>query len=143
MTNRIPADTLGYLLSRTYYAYKKAATKAVASYGITPDQYGILHRLSYREAISQKELAELHARDQTAVGKIVDKLERKKLVIRTTDPRDRRAVLLYLTEEGKQLIPRLNAVMQETERQAVEGLPDSEIERFLDTMNAIFRNVRE
>ncbi|MBB6634994.1 MarR family winged helix-turn-helix transcriptional regulator [Cohnella thailandensis] len=143
MTNRIPPDTLGYLLSRTYYAYKKAATKAVASYDITPEQYGILHRLSYREAISQKELAELHARDQTAVGKIIDKLERKKLVIRNTDPRDRRAVLLYLTEEGKQLIHRLNAVMQETESQAVAGLADSEVERFLDTMNAIFRNVHE
>jgi len=90
-----------------------------------------------------QELAELHARDQTAVGKIIDKLEQKGLVVRTVDPRDRRAVLLYLTEDGKQMVGDLTIVMQQTEKQANSTLSNVEYERFIETLSEIYRNVRD
>lgn len=144
MKNSDSQDTLGFLLSRTYYAYKKAVTKALAPYGITPEQYGILLRLSNREAISQKELAELHARDQTAVGKIIGKLEHKKLIVRIiVDPRDRRAVLLYLTDYGKGLVEELVPLMRLTEKQAASNLSDAEYNRFTELLSVIYQSISD
>ncbi|SFB51568.1 DNA-binding transcriptional regulator, MarR family [Cohnella sp. OV330] len=103
---------IGYLLSRAYFLHKKKATQLLEAFGITPEQYGILHQLNKQEGITQKALAELHGKDQTSIGKTLERLENKKLVIRKTDQVDRRAILLYLSSEGKALYEETFPVMQ-------------------------------
>ncbi|MDI4649802.1 MarR family winged helix-turn-helix transcriptional regulator [Cohnella hashimotonis] len=105
-------DAIGYLLSRAYFLHKKKATHLLEGFGITPEQYGILHQLNKQEGITQKALAELHGKDQTSIGKTLERLENKKLVIRKTDQVDRRAILLYLSSEGKALYGKTLPVMQ-------------------------------
>ncbi|MFX3632285.1 MAG: MarR family winged helix-turn-helix transcriptional regulator [Candidatus Pristimantibacillus sp.] len=144
MPDHFDQNPLGYILSRTYLAFKKTASRAMGSYDITPEQYGILHRLGQQEeGISQKKLAELTVRDQTTTGKIIDKLEHKKLVLRSADPTDRRAVLLYLTPEGRAILSDTDSITQQIHEQATVEISDEELTNFVHVLNKIYRNMSD
>lgn len=141
MDNR--ADALGFLLSRTYLAYARAAGKVTILEDMTPEQYGVLHRLTLTDGISQKKLAELHSRDQTSISKVLDKLEHKKLILRRSNPSDRRSVLIHLTEKGRDTVETLNPLMGAHNDEAIEGLTEEELSLFIRVMNRIFGNLSE
>ena len=50
---------------------------------------------------SQNEIAEKTIRDKVSVTKIIDNLEKHKLVKRALDEKDRRVRRIFLTDEGK------------------------------------------
>ncbi|WP_172195775.1 MarR family winged helix-turn-helix transcriptional regulator [Saccharibacillus qingshengii] len=135
------ADTLGFLLSRTYLAYAKRAGKVTSSEDMTPEQYGVLHRLTLADGVSQKKLAEVHSRDQTSISKVLDKLEYKKMIVRRSNPSDRRSVLVYLTEKGRKVEQMLTPLMEAQNRGAIEGLTEEELNLFIRVLDRIFGNV--
>ncbi|GGN97870.1 MarR family winged helix-turn-helix transcriptional regulator [Saccharibacillus kuerlensis] len=137
------ADTLGFRLSRTYLAYAKAAGKVTAAEDMTPEQYGVLHRLTLVDGISQKKLASLHARDQTSISKALDKLEQKEMIVRRANPVDRRSVLVYLTEKGRETVNVLTPLMQSHNGEAIEGLSEEELNLFIRVLDRIFGNLSE
>lgn len=133
--------SLGMQLSRSYHSFKRAATKRMEEHGLTPEQFSVLSELHKQEGISQKQLALLTERDQTTVGKILDKLVKKGLVIRSADPRDRRAFILLTTKEGVQVIRLLEPTLDQLQQQAFSGLSKKEIKQFIKTLEAIYQNV--
>ncbi|MDW2885952.1 MarR family winged helix-turn-helix transcriptional regulator [Exiguobacterium artemiae] len=133
--------SLGMQLSRSYLSFKRAATKRMEQHGLTPEQFSVLSELHKQEGISQKQLALTTERDQTTVGKILDKLVKKGLVIRSADPRDRRAFILLTTKEGIQTIQLLEPALDELQQQAFSGLTKKEIKQFIKTLETIYKNV--
>lgn len=133
--------SLGMQLSRSYHSFKRAATKRMEEHGLTPEQFSVLSELHKQEGISQKQLALLTERDQTTVGKILDKLVKKGLVIRSADPRDRRAFILLTTKEGVQVIRLLEPTLDQLQQQAFSRLSKKEIKQFIKTLETIYQNV--
>lgn len=133
--------SLGHILSRTFLAFKRTATRQMNSYDITPEQFGVISELNKTDGISLKKLAGLSERDQTTAGKIIDKLIMKELVTRTADPSDRRAILLYLTPQGRELVKDLHPGNRSLEEQAFKDLDENEIEIFIKVMNKIHSNI--
>ena len=82
----------------------------LCSEDLTPDQYQALlaiRAFSPKSKLSIRDLAEqLQVRHHSTVG-IVDQLVLRRAVIREVSPRDRRKVLLTLTEKGEELVQRL------------------------------------
>ncbi|MBP2000663.1 DNA-binding MarR family transcriptional regulator [Paenibacillus shirakamiensis] len=142
MSFNLDQHPLGFMLSRTYLSFKKVASKAMNEYDVTPEQYGMLHKLSLGEGISQKKLAELIGRDQTSTGKILDKLEHKEMLIRAEDPTDRRAFLLYLSSTGRDVVEKVAPLMDQFHAQAFHGLTEIEKEMFADLINRIYDNLQ-
>ncbi len=134
-------DPLGLLLSRTYLAYKKKASHLLQDYNITPEQFGVLNNLVVHVGISQKALAELFSKDQTSIGKTIDRLENKKLITRTVDPADRRAVLLHLTTQGQELVAHTQPIMKEVDDEINALLPPEQVQQFIATINQLFNHL--
>lgn len=61
-----------------------------------------------------------------AVSKILDKLEAKKLVLRTTSRHDNRVQLLSLTGPGKRLLPALTAIADRNDKHFFDALDQVE-----------------
>jgi len=133
--------SLGMQLSRSYLSFKRAATKRMEQHDLTPEQFSVLSELHKQEGISQKQLALTTERDQTTVGKILDKLVKKGLVIRSADPRDRRAFILLTTKEGIQTIQLLEPALDELQQQVFSGLTKKEIKQFIKTLETIYKNM--
>ena len=75
---------------------------AVCEYGISVRECHALELLS-REPLSVNGLAKPLGLDKSTVSRLVQRLVSEKLVIRTVDQRDGRAVVLALTAKGRRL----------------------------------------
>ncbi|WP_138494646.1 MarR family winged helix-turn-helix transcriptional regulator [Paenibacillus pinistramenti] len=132
---------IGYLLSRTYFVHKKRTTDMLSEYGITPEQFGILDQLYKHEGITQKTLAELHGKDQTSVGKTLERLENKNLVHRKTDPADRRAILLTLSEEGRELYKQVLPLMDDLHQYLSRLITPEGVNELARLLNIIYKDL--
>ena len=85
-----------FLLNDVARLLRVEADKRARAHGMTRAQWGILIWLERQPGISQKELAELLEVEPITVARLVDRLERRGMVERRPDPRDRRIWRLHL-----------------------------------------------
>lgn len=71
--------------------------------GISALHHGVM-RLLYHHPYTIKELSKHMLVEPASLVPVVDELERKSYLRRTTDPQDRRRTPLVLTDEGQQMI---------------------------------------
>jgi DNA-binding MarR family transcriptional regulator len=105
VTSDLPADGLGEAFGAVARRLRAAAMEAFAAYDVTPSQVRAIRVLAGGGSggVRSKELAErLHIAPRSAT-EVVDALEAKGLVARSGDPADRRAVLVALTDRGREL----------------------------------------
>jgi len=72
--------------------------------GLNPSQLVLMEILSREDSVTAGTIAQTMSLGQATVTALVDKLERRSLVVRTKDTCDKRRVLLSLTDEGRALL---------------------------------------
>ncbi len=134
--------SLGYLINRTAMRLKRELHYAFKSngYKTTPEQWAILNRLWEQEGRSQVELADLTFKDKPNVTRMLNVLEREKLVFREPDENDRRAYKVYLTEEGRQLKEKLTPLAIKVLERGQGDLNVEDIEHLRSVLNIIYHN---
>ncbi len=80
------------------------ATQHLSSAGLTFSQYGVLDILFHFGPLPLGQIAEKILKSEGNMTTVVDNLERRKLVQRERNGRDRRVVTVSLAEEGHKLI---------------------------------------
>jgi DNA-binding MarR family transcriptional regulator len=65
------------------------------------------------------------------ITRLLDRLDRKKLVRRERPPDNRRQVLCYITKPGLDLLQELDAPVRNRDKQALHRLDESEIEELI------------
>ena len=83
------------------------ATRHLASVGLTFSQYGVLDILFHLGPLPLGQIAEKILKSEGNMTTVVDNLERRELVKRTRNEKDRRVVTLSLTEAGRHLIEKI------------------------------------
>ena len=102
-----PRTGIGRLIGLVRAELSDALDRELAPFDITAAQYVILVRLASGEVDSASGLCKGVAYDPGAMTRMIDRLERKKLVLRTRSPNDRRKVMLQMTDAGREIYPRL------------------------------------
>ncbi|GAB7053262.1 MULTISPECIES: MarR family winged helix-turn-helix transcriptional regulator [unclassified Paenibacillus] len=77
--------------------------KQLAPYNLAPEQNLVMMLLWEKDGLTQNEIAELLVKDKTNVARMLFNLEQKGFIRRACPKNDRRSLIVYLTEEGKQL----------------------------------------
>ncbi|OMD46872.1 transcriptional regulator [Paenibacillus borealis] len=140
LSNSSPQQFLGFLLGSTHRRISNAFARALKPYDITPEQWSVLLMIVDREGINQKEVAAAAAKDQPTTARIVELLQKKGFITKSTSPSDRRAFLLYPTLEGQTLIESTIALEQQTIQAAVAGLSPEKIEELRVMLEQIYHN---
>ena len=96
---------------------------------ITIEQWSVLYHLWKKDGISQQELCNASYRDKPSITRLVDNLEKLKMVKRVGSPTDRRMNLIYLTEAAKKLQVQTMQIAELTLNEALDGVSGSDIER--------------
>jgi DNA-binding MarR family transcriptional regulator len=135
-------DSLGFIIYRTALALKSALQRCFKEngYEITGEQWAIIRHLWEEEALSQREIAEKTSKDKPNITRMLDALEKKRLIFRQSDPRDRRKYCIYLTKEGKQLYERLLPLTQNLRQRVTQNLASEEIDRAKEILNKVYHN---
>jgi len=123
----------------TAWWLKTMMSKELKEYGLTHEQYNVLRILKGRhpEQICVREIACRMIEKSSNVPRIIDRLETKKLVKRTSSESDRRETVIVLTPAG------LNILQHSTDR--INGLMDKTIvmsERKAGELNSLLEEIR-
>lgn len=108
---------------------------------ITIEQWSVLYHLWKQDGISQQELCNASFRDKPSITRLVDNLEKQKLVKRVASREDRRINLIYLTETGKRLQDQTMEMANLTLNEALEGVPPADIELCKAVLQKVYDNL--
>lgn len=131
----------GFIVYRTALRMKSALHRAFKDKGfdITPEQWGILRVLWEDEGLSQREVGDRLFKDKPNITRLLDVLERKKLIFR--QPTDRRRYSVFLTKEGKKVQEEMLATVLEMQEKALHALTKSDLETLKNLLNVIYGNL--
>ncbi|OCG22454.1 hypothetical protein A9G11_07140 [Gilliamella sp. wkB108] len=98
------SDSIGFLFMRTYSSWHNAIKKCLKTQSITHPQFVVLATLAYLsqqpEEITQVILANQTNIDVMTISQILENLEKKAFIMRTTSNKDSRAKSITLTQNG-------------------------------------------
>ena len=108
---------------------------------ITSQQFNVLRILRGQQsnAIKVTEIAERMLDKNSNTSRLIDKLLAKNLAERTSCPSDRRAVDVIITQEGLDLLSKMDPVMEEWENSLSSVLTQEEA----DLMSSLLDRMRE
>jgi DNA-binding MarR family transcriptional regulator len=107
---------LAYLLSEAEQAVNRGLAEALAAEGTSVEQWRILRALSGGDGQSMGDLALAVLMPHPTLTKAVDRLIEDALVYRRQDEVDRRRVVVFLADRGRDLIRRLDEQAEEHHR---------------------------
>ena len=100
----------------------------LAGLEITIEQWSVLYHLWKQDGLSQQELCNRTFRDKPSITRLIDNLEKQKLVKRMPSKEDRRINLVCLTESAKLLQDKTIELANQTMDEALIGVGKNEIE---------------
>lgn len=131
-----PKTSIGGLLSRVKMKLFDALEAELEPLGITAAQYVILVNLA-SGVDSASGLCRSVSYDPGAMTRMIDRLEKKRLVKRVPCAEDRRVVKLTLTDEGRAVYPQLVEKAADVLNERLRGFTSEEVkqlERLLTRM---------
>ncbi len=134
---------IGIKVAKVRNSIKNEMEIALMPYNITTTQFVVLVKLCEKDRMTQKDLANETNYKQSALTLILDKLESKELIIREAKENDRRAYLIAITNEGRELERKLIVVAKELEKRILDGISDEQKKEFLNTLDKIFYNLNK
>ncbi len=105
--------------------------------GITTEQWSVLACLWDKDKQTQQYLCDHTFKDKASITRLIDGLEKNNLVVRMSDPGDRRINLIHLTEKGFELEKSATAIIMESIELATR---DVDKNCFLD-MTIMFKKI--
>ncbi len=136
--------SLGFLLSKTNASMRTYFNKAIKENSIdaTAEQWGLLNIIQEFPGIIQSDIAEKSMKDRTNITRMLDLLEKNRLIERKSDRDDRRLYRIYITDKGETLLNSLIPVAMSVNEKASKRLSKNELKIFIEILNKIYNNTR-
>jgi DNA-binding MarR family transcriptional regulator len=116
----------GSLLHQLGRELESAAERLLAPLDLTVQQAALLLHAS-REPSSPSRLRAQLGTDTAGMTRLLDRLEGKGLLRRAPHPRDRRSIIIELTEQGRAVAPRLPAIFGRVSNRVFAGFSADEV----------------
>lgn len=108
---------------------------------ITIEQWSVLYHLWKEDGLSQQELCNRTYRDKPGITRLINKLEKQKLLKRVSHKNDKRINLVRLTEAGKSLQDITHELANETMDEALNGVKKEDIEIVKTVLQRVYENL--
>jgi DNA-binding MarR family transcriptional regulator len=134
-----PGGPVSRALAQVVRLHRSAAGELLKSTGLYPGQEVLMMHLWAAGVVRQADLINALGVDPSTVTKMLQRLQRAGKVTRTTDPADRRAVLVEATESSRALRPEIEAAQKTLEERTVAALDTAEraeLQRLLEKVAA-------
>lgn len=101
----------------------------------------ILSVLSKQEALTQNDLVRVTHMKGSTISVTLSKLEAKGMIYREADSYDMRCVRVYLTDKGRELSNKRNAIIAEIENKGKKNLTPKEIKEAVFVLETYLKNL--
>jgi DNA-binding MarR family transcriptional regulator len=130
-------NLLTYLLAQASREINRQLEARLRQEGVPIEQWRILKVLSDGNGHSMGDLAEVVLLNHPTLTKMIDRMVSDAMVYRAQDPDDRRKVLMYISDRGRELTRRLNSLAQSQETHIVANYGNratADLKRLLETL---------
>lgn len=132
---------LGRLIYLTSLEIRNFAERILSPYDLTVEQYHLLTNISRYSGMSQNELCRCVGKKPANITRILDRLEKKKWIERRVHPQDRRASMVFLTEEGESIVAQVSENFESYSSRFIAGIDSREEEIFRQVIAKINTNL--
>ncbi len=136
-------DQTNRKISRIARTAQRYVNGSLAKLGVGSTEYECLLLIRKNEGTTQSFLQEQLHIDKAAVARMVSNLEKKGLVIRKRDERDRRANNIYSTEKALEVRADKMGAESMFYEWLLEGYSEEELEPFLRVLDLLYEKSRE
>ncbi|RUS65227.1 MarR family transcriptional regulator [Pseudorhodobacter sp. E13] len=132
-----------YWVNHLGFQLRKELEEAFAAKGqkVTSEEWALLLILNKHEQLSPRILAKLTLRDSTTVSRLVDRLERKGLVERIRERKDRRVVDVVMTAAGRAEFSSLSETAKAFIDTSLRGIAPEDAERVIQILKRMSENL--
>lgn len=132
-----PAQEATVSLMRTADLVRRCVAVVVEPHGMTAQQSRVLHilREAGEQGLPTLEVGEQMIEQAPGITRLIDRLERKGLVIRERCASDRRQVFCRITDTGRAFLSRLDPPIEEIYSGALATLSDRQCSRLLSLLD--------
>jgi len=136
-------EKLDYLLGKSVQVIKTALCREFKAnkLDITTEQWSVLAKLNYEDGVYQKQIGDCLFKDKPTITRILDLMEKKNLIIRMPDDKDRRKSKIYLTKDGKDIANKLAPISEGFQNKLTTNITREELENFTQTLEKISKNI--
>jgi len=143
MKNSPRDKSIGAQMAIALQLMKRKNHQAIANagYDITMEQLAILEMIHFQGDMNMTQLSNAVWKQNANITRIVDKLETRNLVVRKAIPRDRRAYLICITDEGKDLFENVISIVNKVYKEIVSCITKEEETITLDFIKKIINSL--
>lgn len=131
------------LLQKVHQVIHRELQKNFFDKGITPAQFEVLLELNRFKVLPMCRISELMAVTGGNITGLIDRLEKKDLVVRERSDKDRRVIYSRITEEGEKLFQKVFGEFEQNLLCILSALEDSELEKFEEILLKLFAGLSE
>ncbi|GAA3408728.1 MarR family winged helix-turn-helix transcriptional regulator [Paenibacillus hodogayensis] len=109
------------------------------TFGLTPPQFFLLHLIKEKGPCKATVLAEQTEVKPSAITVMIDRLVNHGYVERSHDTKDRRVVLIQLTDQGKQVLEQMERIRRQMVQRLFDKIEPQEAEYFLNILEKLVK----
>ena len=125
------------VLTRALDAVRKSIEKEIRTYGLNPTEFAVLELLYNKGEQSAQKIGEKVLIASSSITYVVDKLEKKDLILRTPYPEDRRIINVSITDAGRKMMDEIFPVHSKGVQRILEGLDTIEKEEMISQLKKL------
>ena len=139
----VPRVGLGALLRNADITFNRALREELARHDVSFSQFQHLWQLWQSDGLAQVELSRRIGIETASSTAVIDQLEKRGLIARERDPRDRRRINVTLTPAGRALQRPLTDCAAQVNAIARRGLTQAQVAMLFDLVETIIGNLRD
>jgi DNA-binding MarR family transcriptional regulator len=112
-------------------------------FDLTKGQYLYLVRICENPGIIQEKVAEMIKVDRTTAARAIKKLEMNGFIQKKEDQQNKKIKKLFPTEKGKQVYPYIKRENDYSNKVALEGFSEKEVETLFHHLQRVRKNVEK
>ncbi len=136
-------QSLGFLSRYAHRAFVKALARELEPHGILPSQWSVLRILWGTSGLSQVELAERMRVEKASLTGVLEGMERKGLIVRTRNAKDRRKINITLTRAAEKLKVRILPCAARINGRAARGMSAVEVGQLRLSLIKLIQNLEQ
>ena len=108
---------------------------------LSPEQFLVMDTLWDEGVLTQQQIADITMRDKNSIVKLVDGLEKRKLVKRVSNPDDRRQNLIKVTPYSLKIRDAVEALAYESVNGILADIPEDDLKTFVRVLALMEKNM--
>jgi MarR family transcriptional regulator for hemolysin len=138
--DHLNAYSAGLLQGKAYRALNAHLNKALYPYDLSIPEWKLIGQLFEHGSMKLAELAERLTVEPPLITNLIDQLEKKELVERIQDKKDRRAKIINPTKKAENVIPEIDIKIKQSMNELLAGVSREDLKSYIKVLQTIVNN---